>query len=74
MIRILEKGRFNPAFLHLRRKQNAICGYPPGQEDYEICKSINKCPDAKERIEELPLPSSDPFYGRGPLLNLWKDK
>jgi uncharacterized protein YjlB len=51
-----------------------VGAYPPGQQDYEICKSISECPDAKERIERLPLPSSDPFYGRGPLLNLWKSQ
>lgn len=49
-----------------------VGAYPPGQEDYTICKSMVECADAQEKISELPLPDNDPFYGSpGPLRNFW---
>jgi len=45
---------------------------PPGQEEYDICRSVADCPEARERIAGLPLPETDPFYGSaGPLTQLW---
>ena len=52
-----------------------VGAYPEGQEDYDICRSLFKCPDAEEKIMNLALPVSDPFYGAtGPLLKEWKPK
>ncbi|HEY8963535.1 MAG TPA: cupin domain-containing protein [Alphaproteobacteria bacterium] len=49
-----------------------IGGYPKGQEDYDICKSLEECPGAQKRISEVPLPKKDPVYGEnGPLISLW---
>ena len=52
-----------------------VGAYPEGQEDYDICRSLSECPDAEEKIMNLALPVSDPFYGAtGPLLKEWKPK
>ena len=49
-----------------------IGAYPPGQENYDICKSIDECPGAVARIAEVPLPKTDPVYGTdGPLISIW---
>ncbi|WEX10500.1 cupin domain-containing protein [Chelativorans sp. AA-79] len=45
-----------------------VGAYPRGQEDYTICRSkaeVTSMPD-------VPLPESDPFYGKeGPLTRIW---
>jgi uncharacterized protein YjlB len=49
-----------------------IGAYPPGQENYDICKSVGACEDAEGRIAGVPLPKTDPFYGtNGPLQQTW---
>ena len=51
-----------------------VCGgYPPGQEDYETVSDRDPRPDGVlERIASVPLPETDPIYGReGPLVRLW---
>lgn len=50
-----------------------IGAYPPGQENYDIYRSVSECGNAIERIASTPLPETDPFYGAdGPLIPLWK--
>lgn len=50
-----------------------IGAYPPGQENYDICRSLHDCPGTLERITSTPLPETDPFYGAdGPLIQSWK--
>ncbi|HTK84157.1 MAG TPA: cupin [Patescibacteria group bacterium] len=50
-----------------------VGAYPAGQEDYDICRSLKKCPGAKAHIEKVPLPEADPLYGRGgPLTKIWR--
>jgi len=45
-----------------------VGAYPPGQEDYTICRSKAEV----KSMPELPRPQSDPFYGReGPLVRAW---
>lgn len=49
-----------------------VGAYPPGQEDFDICRSLAECPEAEEKIAKLALPISDPFYGaQGPLPKQW---
>ena len=51
-----------------------VGAYPPGQKDYNICKSVTECPDAQEEISNLALPENDPFYGvPEPLRSFWKN-
>lgn len=46
-----------------------IGAYPPGQEDYTSCREKA----ARADMAKVPLPDSDPFYGRdGPLTRLWR--
>ncbi|MGZ9097660.1 MAG: cupin domain-containing protein [Micavibrio sp.] len=50
-----------------------IGAYPAGQDDYDTCRNLSECPQAEDRISAVPLPSTDPFYGKnGPLMDLWK--
>ena len=45
-----------------------IGAYPPGQENYSICRNKAEV----QSMPELARPESDPFYGReGPLLRAW---
>jgi len=55
-----------------------IGAYPPGQEDYDVCRSKadhhkrDRAGDIAGAIAAVPLPQSDPVYGAsGPLLELW---
>lgn len=49
-----------------------VGAYPPGQTDWDICRSLSDCPDFKARIARVPLPPADPFYGPGgPLDAAW---
>lgn len=52
---------------------SVIGAYPPGQE-VDMCEENEESRDEiVSRIQNLPLPQTDPFYGNsGPLLNLWK--
>lgn len=52
-----------------------VCGaYPPGQESPNILRPEDADPAAAAaRIATLPLPASDPVYGRdGPLMRIWR--
>lgn len=50
----------------------AVSGaYPPGQERYDLCRT--RIPEAELRISKVPLPATDPVYGKdGPLMALWR--
>lgn len=53
-----------------------VGGYPAGLEDYDL---IREEPEqklrAKERVAAVPLPPSDPIYGKeGPLHQQWNDR
>ena len=51
-----------------------VGAYPAGQENYDICKSLEESPEAPERIEKVALPKSDPLFGEdGPLTTLWQN-
>ena len=46
-----------------------VGSYPAGQEDYTTSRSKTD----RNALARVPLPESDPFYGReGPLLRVWK--
>lgn len=51
----------------------AVCGaYPPGQKADLLRPEEADPVQARERIEAVPLPRTDPFYGEaGPLVRLW---
>ena len=52
-----------------------VGAYPAGQQNYNICKSLRECRNAKQRIATVALPESDPFFGpQGPLTKLWRKK
>jgi len=50
-----------------------VGGYPPGQ-DYDLLRgNASDRPSALDNIKRVPLPASDPVYGRdGPLTGLWR--
>jgi len=52
---------------------SCIGAYPPGQEQYDVCRGdTSERPEADERIEHLQLPAIDPVYGAdGPLRQYW---
>lgn len=49
-----------------------ICGaYPPGQTDFTTRRAGQQ--DDRAKIAAVPLPETDPLFGReGPLLDLWR--
>ena len=52
----------------------AVCGaYPAGQEDRDLLEATEEnWRGAAERVAAVPLPRTDPLYGRdGPLIRLW---
>ncbi|HVL01207.1 MAG TPA: cupin domain-containing protein [Dongiaceae bacterium] len=52
-----------------------IGGYPPGQEDYEVCRTLadaKSTEDVAQRIAQTAVPKTDPLYGEaGPLPSIW---
>tara|TARA_R100001143_G_C3304839_1_gene107344 strand:- start:232 stop:735 length:504 start_codon:yes stop_codon:yes gene_type:complete len=51
---------------------SVIGAYPAGQENYTICRSLQERPNAREEIDALELPETDPYYGTGgPLIKSW---
>jgi uncharacterized protein YjlB len=42
-----------------------VGAYPKGQERYDICRSLARRPDARERIAAAAKPSADPLTGAG---------
>nr|WP_245584646.1 cupin [Salipiger mucosus] len=61
---------------HCRLSQSEdfrICGaYPPGQEDYATRRAGPEAEADAAQIAQVPLPETDPIYGRqGPLMALW---
>jgi uncharacterized protein YjlB len=50
-----------------------IGAYPPGQENYDICRGrASERPEVLETIRWVPLPASDPVQGEnGLLIGLW---
>lgn len=53
-----------------------VGAYPEGQgEDYDLLRGKpGELRGAKERIEKVPMPGSDPVFGEdGPLTSLWRE-
>jgi uncharacterized protein YjlB len=52
----------------------AVIGAYPAGQNVDMCKEMEDTMDLiLSRIENLPLPQSDPFFGKsGPLLNRWR--
>lgn len=50
-----------------------IGAYPAGQEDYDLCRDAAEDKNIPARIASVPLPPSDPLFGKnGPLTRLWR--
>lgn len=47
--------------------------YPKGQERYNMCREGHMHREMKRKISKVPVPRTDPFYGKaGPLIQYWK--
>lgn len=58
--------------LHKSENFRVVGAYPPGQQDYDICRHRTNATDA--RIAALPLPETDPVGGAaGPATRLWRN-
>jgi uncharacterized protein YjlB len=52
---------------------HVVGAYPPGQEADIMRGNPGERPEADDRIARVPLPESDPVFGKdGPLTKLWK--
>lgn len=50
-----------------------VGAYPHGQEDYDICREKDDLREKKKNIEQVALPTADPFKGKnGPLMHQWR--
>lgn len=53
---------------------HVVGGYPPGQVADQMRGRPGERPRADENISKVPLPETDPVFGRdGPLTRLWKE-
>lgn len=62
------------AHKNIRSSENFACvgAYPEGRSyDIKYGKPEER-PDADENIRNVPIPSTDPVYGKGPLQVYWK--
>lgn len=51
---------------------SVVGAYPKGQQAYNMCRDLDDCRKAQQKINRLALPKSDPFYGKdGPLMKIW---
>lgn len=51
-----------------------IGAYPPGQENYDMCRSREEWEETGELPALVPIPETDPFFGtEGPLTAHWQN-
>ncbi|WP_262927451.1 cupin domain-containing protein [Phytohalomonas tamaricis] len=49
-----------------------VAGYPPDQQQWDICRDATEHDAATKRIAQVPMPSRDPVGGEGgALIGLW---